>query len=170
MLAPVIEFPQVTTIRRRGKNLSRRIGQNGSVFQRGFARVWNPAAPAYGRFWTDTPAAKPPAPRRFAGHMSLTEHCPAQTARTQYLHSLLELQELPKSPYFRIGPTANRAFMSLARRRRQPVAALMYGVTRFIPRFLLDSLLIFWWTRAGSSRRPPRCERGRNRGLFKTHT
>src|SRR5215470_15196294 len=41
--------------RKRGKCMSRRIGQDGSVFQRGFAKEWNPTATAFGRYWTDVP-------------------------------------------------------------------------------------------------------------------
>src|SRR5271169_3403899 len=52
--APRGNIPDATTIRRkRGPSLSRRIGQRGNVFQH--CKPWNPAAPAYGRFWVDVP-------------------------------------------------------------------------------------------------------------------
>jgi hypothetical protein len=48
---------RATAIRRnRGPALSRRRGQNGNVFQR--CKPWNPAAPAYGRYWRDVPGAR----------------------------------------------------------------------------------------------------------------
>ncbi len=48
---------RATAIRRnRGPALSRRRGQNGNVFQH--YKPWNPAAPAYGRYWKDVPGAK----------------------------------------------------------------------------------------------------------------
>ena len=34
--------------------MSRRTGQSGSVFQQNQIS-WNPVAPAYGRFWVDSP-------------------------------------------------------------------------------------------------------------------
>src|SRR6516225_11286865 len=52
-------FPTATPVRRkRGRCMSRRIGQDGNVFQRGFASVWNPKAPAYGRYWIDVPGCE----------------------------------------------------------------------------------------------------------------
>ncbi len=44
--------------RKRGKSLSRRVGQNGSVFQRSFTKMWDPAAQAYGRYWIDVPGCE----------------------------------------------------------------------------------------------------------------
>ena len=44
--------------RKRGKSLSRRIGQNGSVFQRSFTKLWDPEAQAYGRYWVDVPGCE----------------------------------------------------------------------------------------------------------------
>ena len=41
--------------RKRGPSLTRRIGQNGNVFQK--TANWDPAAPAYGRYWIDIPGA-----------------------------------------------------------------------------------------------------------------
>src|ERR1700722_14261061 len=41
------------TRKKRGPSLSRRSGQNGSVFQK--TTPWNPKAPTYGRFWIDLP-------------------------------------------------------------------------------------------------------------------
>jgi hypothetical protein len=38
--------------------LSRRVGQNGNVFQRSFTKMWNPAAQAYGRYWIDVPGCE----------------------------------------------------------------------------------------------------------------
>src|SRR5580698_10226409 len=52
-LAPATEIR-----RKRGPALSRRTGQNGSVFQHKQTTAWNPAAPAYGRFWIDTPQCR----------------------------------------------------------------------------------------------------------------
>jgi integrase len=51
-----VTVPIATTIRRkRGPSLSRRRGQNGNVFQPGNPLQWNPALPAYGRYWIDRP-------------------------------------------------------------------------------------------------------------------
>ena len=52
--------PRATPIRRRGKSLSRRIGQNGSVFvkstcKEGRCNHSKSACPKYGRFWKDVP-------------------------------------------------------------------------------------------------------------------
>ncbi len=49
---------QATTVRRkRGPSLSRRKGQNGTVYQRNRRQTdkWLPNEPAYGRYWEDTP-------------------------------------------------------------------------------------------------------------------
>lgn len=34
--------------------MSRRVGQTGNVFQRGFTKLWNPSASAFGRYYIDT--------------------------------------------------------------------------------------------------------------------
>jgi len=44
------------TRRKRGPSLSRRVGQTGNVFQH--CKPWNPAQPAYGRFWIDMPEGR----------------------------------------------------------------------------------------------------------------
>jgi hypothetical protein len=48
-------IPATKPIRRkRGPSLNRRTGQTGNVFQQGHTKQWNPATPAYGRYWVDT--------------------------------------------------------------------------------------------------------------------
>src|SRR5690348_1332420 len=49
-------LPPATAIRRkRGPMLSRRVGQAGNVFQRGFNKEWVSTAQAYGRYYIDVP-------------------------------------------------------------------------------------------------------------------
>jgi integrase len=57
VVTPRYTLGRATAIRRnRGPALSRRRGQNGNVYQH--CKPWNPAAPAYGRYWKDVPGAK----------------------------------------------------------------------------------------------------------------
>src|ERR1700676_2984072 len=57
VVTPRYTLGRATAIRRnRGAALSRRRGQNGNVFQH--YKPWNPAAPAYGRYWRDVPGAR----------------------------------------------------------------------------------------------------------------
>ena len=111
-----------TTIRRkRGPSLSRRTRQTGNVFQQN-QTSWNPAAPAYGRFWVDSLGGRK---RRV---ISLGT-CATRTVAKRKLREFIETEGVNNSDTFITSTTPGMTFReqakvwigSLATRRRHPV-------------------------------------------------
>jgi integrase len=123
--SPVILAPATEPIRRkRGKSLSRRVGQNGNVFQRGFTKSWNPAATAYGRYWIDVPGV----PERKRRTVVLGVCSSRSTARWK-LRAHIEREginskasfALTTAPAMTFRDQAARWLATLATRRRRPL-------------------------------------------------
>ncbi len=152
MSAPVSELltnqPHVTlapatkTIRRkRGPSLSRRTGQSGSVFQQNQIS-WNPAAPAYGRFWVDAPEGRK---RRV---ISLG-NCATRTVAKRKLREFIETEGVNNKDTFIASTTPGMTFReqakvwisSLATRRRRPVKpATIFGWQHALDKWILPTI------------------------------
>jgi len=111
-----------TAIRRkRGPSLSRRIGQKGNVFQHN--KPWNPAVPAYGRFWVDVPGEE-----RQRRTISLGV-CRTPSIAKQKLREYMESTGINSKEFFTINTApattfraqAEKWIQSLPMRRRKPV-------------------------------------------------
>jgi integrase len=138
-------FPTATPVRRkRGRCMSRRIGQDGNVFQRGFASVWNPKAPAYGRYWIDVPGCEERKRRvvalgvcssRSIAKQKLREHIEREGINTkQYFN-----QNTPPATTFKAQAAKWIAYMST--RRRKPVKpATIWGWQHALDKWLIPHL------------------------------
>lgn len=144
VVSAVVPSAAVTAIRRRGKSLLRRIGQNGNVFQRGFATTWNPTAPAYGRFWTDTPGAE----TRKLRVVSLGV-CHSRSVARRKLRELIELEGINTREYFNTNTAPATTFRaqaltwiaSLSTRRRKPVKqSTIHGWKQALNKWVLPNL------------------------------
>ena len=133
--------PRRTMRRKRGPSLSRRTGQAGSVFQQN-QLSWNPAAPAYGRFWLDSPEGRK---RRV---ISLGT-CATRTVAKRKLREFIENEGVNSSDTFLTSTTPGMAFReqakvwisSLAKRRRRPVKpATIFGWQHALDKWILPTL------------------------------
>jgi integrase len=137
-------FPAATPVRRRGKCMNRRIGQDGSVFQRGFANEWNLKAPAYGRYWIDVPGCND----RKRRVVSLGV-CPSRSIAKRKLREHIEREGVNSKAYFNTSTAPATTFSaqaakwmaSLSTRRRRPVKpATLRGWQAALDKWLLPNL------------------------------
>ena len=129
------------TRRKRGPSLSRRIGQQGSVFQQN-QTSWNLQAPAYGRYWYDTPAGRKRRVvslgnglTRAAAKRKLRDHIEAEGVnKTDTLLSIT-------SPGLTFSEQAERWIAFLPSRRRRPVKpATIFGWRHALDKWILPTL------------------------------
>jgi integrase len=134
-------LPLATTIRRRGPSLSRRIGQDGNVFQH--SRKWEPAGKTYGRFWVDVPGRK-----RQRKTIALGV-CRTITIARQRLREYLVTTGLNNKQTFTSNTAPATTFRaqaeiwigSLSTRRRKPVKpATIWGWRHSLDKWLLPNL------------------------------
>jgi integrase len=133
-----------TAIRRkRGPSLSRRIGQDGSVFQRGFPKQWNPAVTAFGRYWIDVPGGD-----RKRRTVPLGT-CPSRSIAKKKLREHIEREGINSKEYFNqnarpavmFGEQAARWLAQMATRRRKPVRPATLARWRYsLDNWLLPNL------------------------------
>lgn len=119
--------------------MNRRIGQDGSVFQRGFAKQWNPKAPAYGRYWFDVPGRVER--RRQVVTLGV---CQSRTVARRKLRQHIEHEGINSRDYFNrnartmtFGEQTERWLTHMATRRRNPVkpatlARWRYSLTKWL--------------------------------------
>ncbi len=130
-----------TARRKRGPSLSRRTGQSGSVFQQNQIS-WNPAAPAYGRFWVDFPEGRKRrvitlgvCATRTVAKRTLREHIEAEGINTE--KALIATT----TPGTMFREQAKRWIASLATRRRRPVKpATIFGWQHELDKWILPTL------------------------------
>lgn len=137
--------PAATPVRRkRGKCMTRRIGQDGNVFQRGFASAWNPAAPAYGRYWIDVPGCDERKRRVVALGV-----CPSRSIAKRKLREHIEREGVNSKAYFNTNTApattlraqAAKWIVSLSTRRRRPVKpATISGWQHALDKWILPHL------------------------------
>ncbi len=104
--------------------MSRRIGQDGNVFQRGFASEWNPKATAFGRYWVDVPGCD----ERKRRVVSLGA-CPSRSIAKRKLREHIEREGVNSKAYFDTNTAPATTFRaqakkwieSLPTRRRKPI-------------------------------------------------
>jgi integrase len=135
-------IPRATTIRRkRGPSLSRRIGQQGNVFQH--SKEWNPASPAYGRFWIDVPGAERKrrtvalgiCATRSVARRKLREHIEAEGINTNQTFTSTT------APATTFRAQAARWIQALSTRRRKPVKpATLTGWQHSLDKWVLPNL------------------------------
>jgi integrase len=130
--------------RKRGKCMNRRIGQDGNVFQRNFAKQWNPAAPAYGRYWIDVPGCD----ERRRRVISLGV-CPSRTVARRKLREHIEREGINTKQYFNQNARPATTFRaqaatwieSLSKRRRKPVKpATIFNWQHSLDKWILPML------------------------------
>jgi integrase len=128
--------------RKRGPSLSRRIGQTGNVFQHEHAKDWNPAAPAYGRYWIDTPERR----KRRTVALGI---CPSRSTAKRKLREHIEREGINGKEAFATNTAPATTFRvqattwvaSLATRRRKPVKpATIHGWQQALNKWLFPSL------------------------------
>jgi len=121
--------------------MSRRTGQTGSVFQQNQIS-WNPAAPAYGRFWLDAPEGRK---RRV---ISLG-NCATRTVARRKLREFIEAEGVNNKDTFIASTTPGMTFReqakvwmsSLATRRRRPIKpATLFGWQHALDKWVLPTL------------------------------
>lgn len=121
--------------------MSRRTGQVGSVFQQN-QTSWNPAAPAYGRFWYDVPEGR----RRRVISLGV---CATRTVAKRKLRAHIDTEGVNDKDTFAssIAPgvtfreQAERWISSLPNRRRRPVKpATVFGWRHALDRWVLPTL------------------------------
>lgn len=110
--------------RKRGKSLSRRIGQTGNVFQHGHTNPWNPTAQAYGRYWIDVPDCEERKRRTVVLGV-----CSSRSTARRKLREHIEREGINNSAAFASTTAPAMSFhvqaanwmRSLATRRRRPL-------------------------------------------------
>ena len=121
--------------------MSRRTGQSGSVFQQNQIS-WNPVAPAYGRFWVDSPEGRK---RRVISLGS----CATRTVARRKLREHIETEGVNSeatlisttTPGTTFREQAKRWIASLATRRRRPVKpATIFGWQHALDKWILPTL------------------------------
>ena len=138
-------IPLATAVRRkRGKSLSRRIGQNGNVFQRGFTKLWNPEAQAYGRYWVDIPGCEDRKRRTV-----VLGFCSSRTTAKRKLREHIEREGINRSTAFASTTAPAMTFQqqaaiwikSLPTRRRRPLKpATISGWQHSLNKWVLPTL------------------------------
>jgi integrase len=133
--------PATTIRRKRGPSLSRRTGQSGSVFQQN-QTSWNPAAPAYGRFWIDFPEGR----KRRVITLGV---CATRTVAKRKLREYIEAEGVNSTsaliaattPGLTFREQAQRWIASLATRRRRPVKpATIFGWQHALDKWVLPTI------------------------------
>lgn len=133
-----------TAIRRRGPSLNRRIGQDGSVFQRGFAKEWNPAVTAFGRYWIDVRGCE----QRKRRTVSLGV-CSSRSLARRKLREHIEREGINSKLYFNrnaapavsFGEQAAKWIAAMSARRRKPVKpATIHGWQHALDKWILPHL------------------------------
>jgi integrase len=141
---PQATLPSATPVRRRGKCMNRRIGQDGNVFQRGFANEWNLKAPAYGRYWIDVPGSED----RKRRVVSLGV-CLSRSIAKRKLREHIEREGVNSKAYFNTNTAPATTFSaqaakwiaSLSTRRRRPIKpATLRGWQAALDKWLLPNL------------------------------
>jgi len=121
--------------------LSRRTGQRGSVFQKN-QPTWNSSAPAYGRFWIDTPGDR----KRRTVALGV---CRTRSLARQKLRDYIEengvndnaLFTSNTTPATTFGEQAEKWIASLPTRRRKPVKpATIHGWRHAFDKWILPVL------------------------------
>ncbi len=124
--------------------MSRRVGQDGNVFQRGFANEWNPKAPAYGRYWIDVPSCD----ERKRRVVSLGA-CPSRSIAKRKLREHIEREGVNSKAYFDTNTAPATTFRAqaarwiayLSTRRRKPVKpATIAGWQHSLDKWVLPQL------------------------------
>src|SRR5690348_6323329 len=144
--APVpVTLTVATAIRRkRGPSLSRRIGQDGNVFQRSFAVDWDSKAPAYGRYWIDVTGC----PERKRRVIALGV-CPSRSIARRKLRERIEREGINSKAYFNQNASLATTFKAQAAkwiaymttRRRKPVKpATIAGWQHSLDKWVLPHL------------------------------
>lgn len=118
--------------------MSRRTGQVGSVFQQN-QTSWNPAAPAYGRYWCDVPEGR----KRRVITLGV---CVTRTVAKRKLREHIEAEGInSEATLISTGMTfreqAKRWIASLATRRRRPVKpATIFGWQHELDKWILPTI------------------------------
>jgi integrase len=102
--------------------MSRRVGQTGNVFQRGFTKLWNPSASAYGRYYIDTSEGR----KRQTITLGI---CATRTCARRKLREHIDSEGINSKQAFSTNTAsaltfreqAERWIAALATRRRKPV-------------------------------------------------
>jgi integrase len=124
--------------------MTRRIGQDGNVFQRGFTSEWNPKAPAYGRYWIDVPGFE----ERRRRTVSLGV-CASRSIARRKLREQIEREGINSKEYFNQNAAPATTFRAQAAkwiaymttRRRKPVKpATIWGWQHALDKWLLPNL------------------------------
>lgn len=135
--------------RKREKSLSRRIGQNGNVFQRSFTKLWNPAGQAYGRYWIDIPGCEDRKRRTV-----VLGFCTSRSNAKRKLREHIEREGINNSAAFAATTAPAMTFeaqaaiwiKSLPARRRRPlkpatIAGWKHSLSKWVLPTLGDRLL-----------------------------
>lgn len=128
--------------RKRGPSLSRRTGQTGNVFQH--CKPWNPAAPAYGRYWIDVHGCADR--KRRTVTLGL---CTSRSVARRKLREHIEREGINSKQYFATNTAPATTFRaqakkwieSLPTRRRKPVKpATIAGWQPALDKWILPNL------------------------------
>lgn len=126
--------------RKRGPALSRRVGQNGNVFQH--CKPWNSAQPTYGRFWIDTPDGR----KRRTVTLGI---CRTKTVARCKLREFIEREGINGRESFAATITPGTTFQEQAnawlayvqKRKRKPVKpATVFGWKHALTRWILPNI------------------------------
>lgn len=129
---------------KRGPCLRRRTGQCGGVFQRGFAKLWNPKVTAFGRFYVDISGSQTRKRRVVALGV-----CPTRTIARRKLREFLDQEGVNDSasllfnatPALSFRDQAEKWIESLPARRRKPVKpATIHGWRHALSKWVLPTL------------------------------
>jgi len=129
--------------RKRGKSLSRRTGQNGNVFQRGFTKTWNPTVLAYGRYWIDIAGCED---RK--RHTVVLGVCTTRSNARRKLREHIEREGVndkasfvaSTAPAITFRQQAEKWIASLPTRRRKPVKpATVFGWRHALDKWILPT-------------------------------
>jgi integrase len=130
--------------RKRGPSLSRRVGQAGSVFQHGYPKQWNPAAPSYGRYWVDLAASTERKRQTVALGI-----CSSRSVARRKLREHIETAGINSKQSFITNTAPATLFRaqaalwiaSLSTRRRKPVKpATVFGWQHALNKWVLPNL------------------------------
>jgi len=147
---PMLDSATVAAPRRRGKSLTRRKGQRGSVFQKGRRKSekWLPTEPAYVRIWKDVPGIA-----EAKREVLPLGHCRSRTVAERKAAEKIERLGINSAQRF-IEATSCTTFkqqgewwlLSLSRRKRNPLEQTTienrkYALDKWIYPFMGETLL-----------------------------
>jgi integrase len=124
--------------------LNRRIGQTGNVFQRGFAKGWNPALSAFGRYWIDLPGCE--VRKRHTVSLGI---CATRSLARRKLREHIEREGVNGKasfmantfPALTFREQAEKWIASLPTRRRKPVKpATVFGWRHALDKWILPTI------------------------------